>query len=58
MTTLTIENAKENQMIISKGNPEWGTWRMRQNKYGDWEITNGRGCKMLPECEFSFWNLA
>ena len=57
MTTLTKENAKENMMIIQKQHPEHGTFRLRKDKYGDWEVTNGRGVKMLAECEFHFWRL-
>ncbi len=56
--TLTTENARKGLRIISKTNPEWGTWTLNQDRNG-WVIKrDSRGCeRMLDKGEFRFWAL-
>ncbi len=58
METLTVYNIKENLIIASKDDPEWGTFRVL-NKYDDgiWEIRGDSGDRTLFHTEFKYWKI-
>jgi hypothetical protein len=57
-TKLTLENVRDNLLVIASDNKEWGTFRIL-NKYdkGIWEIRGKSGERVLFENEFKFWEL-
>ena len=62
--TLTADNMNKASTVVSKKNPEWGTFRFNMNAQplpkGEVTHTIGSGShsKVLFENEFKFWDIA
>lgn len=55
-TTLTKDNIKLGLEIINRSNPEWGTFRVKQDRNG-WIYAARHGEAMLFENELHFWDI-
>jgi len=54
--TLTSTLARTGLRIISKNDPQWGTFTLVRD--GDfWNIKGDRGERVLSEGEFHFWTI-